>query len=102
MDLSELSAAAHAGDVQELQLLSLEGGLYLLRVQLKDGRTPLLRDASGAVRRWRSSTELREQLRELPVLPCVLLQEVVHDEMCGVRREPVAPLRLPLGLAEPW
>jgi len=35
-------------------------------------------------------------------VPCMLVQHVVHDELCGQRDGPVAPLRVPVGLASPW
>ncbi|WP_374438837.1 DUF6482 family protein [Pseudomonas panipatensis] len=97
MNLQELNAMAASGAVRELELLSLEGGLYVLRARLEQGMQTL-RDEQGETLRLRSTTHLRE----LPSLPCVLVQQVVHDEMCGVREGPVEALRLPLSLAEPW
>ena len=97
LDLAALTEQARAGTLHELELLSLEGGVYLLRARLSDG-WQLLRDARGESLRLRSTTHLRE----LPVPPpCVLVQQVVHDEMCGVRSGPIAPLRIPLNLAQP-
>lgn len=101
MNLQELNALAASGAVRELELLSLEGGLYVLRARLEQGMHTL-RDEQGDTLRLRSTTHLRELLRELPPLPCVLVQQVVHDEMCGAREGPVDALRLPLSLAEPW
>lgn len=102
LDLAALTEQARAGTLHELELLSLEGGVYLLRARLSEG-WQLLRDARGESLRLRSTTHLRELLRELPAPPpCVLLQQVVHDEMCGVRSGPIAPLRIPLNLAQPW
>ncbi|WP_434568602.1 DUF6482 family protein [Pseudomonas sp. Z3-8] len=101
MTLKDLVALAVEGRVVGLELLSLEGGIYLLRAQL-DGQTRTLLDESGRTLRVRSATHLRELLREVPRLPCMLVQQVVHDEMCGQREEPITPLRLPIFLDEPW
>ncbi|MPQ67863.1 MULTISPECIES: DUF6482 family protein [Pseudomonas] len=101
MNLQTLSEWAAEGRVQELELLSLEGGFYLLRARLEQGMRTLL-DARGEVLRLRSTSHVRELLRELPSLPCVLVQHVVHDEMCGMRDGPIEPLRLPFSLTSPW
>lgn len=103
MNLNTLSERARAGEALELELLSLEGGIYLLRVQSAQGVHHLL-DERGRVMHLRSSTHLRDLLDEhqVPALPCVLLQHVAHDEMCGRGAGPVEPLRLPLNLQRQW
>lgn len=101
MTLKELVELAVEGRVVGLELLSLEGGIYLLRARL-DRETRTLLDESGRTLRVRSTTHLRELLRDVPRVPCVLVHQVVHDEMCGQREQPIAPLRLPLFLDEPW
>ncbi|MDR6712518.1 hypothetical protein J2W83_002119 [Pseudomonas hunanensis] len=101
MNLHNLTKLAAAGKVKELELLSLEGGFYVLRALTAAGPVTLSDDHNQAVR-LRSTTELRELLADLPPLPCMLVQQVVHDEMCGQRDGPVAPLRVPLTLASPW
>ncbi len=99
--LEQLAQQLQQGQVDELQLHSLEGGLYILQACCGERLSPLT-DAYGQTLRLRSSTEVRALLRELPKVPCVLIQQVVHDEMCGQREHPVAPLRLPFGQDEPW
>ncbi|MFJ4385776.1 DUF6482 family protein [Pseudomonas sp. NPDC089408] len=101
MQLSAFGEHIANGHVDELELLSLEGGFYLLRALTGNGPITLS-DAHGQPLRLRSTTELRDLLGELPVVPCVLVQQVVHDEMCGQREGPVAPLRLPVSLASQW
>ncbi|MBA1380208.1 DUF6482 family protein [Pseudomonas brassicacearum] len=101
MTLKELLQVAVEGRVVELELLSLEGGIYLLRVRL-DREVHTLLDESGRSFRVRSTTHLRELLHDVPRLPCTLVQHVVHDEMCGQREGTIEPLRLPLFLDEPW
>ncbi len=84
MTLQELTDLAVDGRIHELELLSLEGGLYVLRARRGSGLYTLL-DESGKTLPVRSTTHLRELLRFVPRLPCVLVQQVVHDEMCGLR-----------------
>jgi hypothetical protein len=101
MNLQTLTELSVEGRVHELELLSLEGGIYVLRARL-DGGLLTLRDESGKTLNIRSTTHLRELLRFVPRLPCTLVQQVVHDEMCGQREGPIEPLRVPLFLDEPW
>lgn len=101
MNLSNLTERVTAGEVEALELLSLEGGFYILRAITSTGPVTLS-NAQGQAVRLRSSTELRQLLIDLPSVPCTLVQHVVHDEMCGQRDGPIAPLRLPLALASQW
>ena len=101
MTLEELNQMAAQGAIDELELCSLEGGFYVLLARTREGPQPLL-DATGETVQVRSITHLRELLRYTPTVPCVMVQQVVHDEMCGMRDGPVEPLRVPVGLSEPW
>ncbi|EFQ64813.1 DUF6482 family protein [Pseudomonas lactucae] len=101
MNLQTLSELAEKGEIQELQLLSLEGGFYIARVKLEHGEKTLL-DDNGKTLRLRSSTHLRDLLQRVPAFPCVLVQQCVHDEMCGVRDGAIGALRIPFSLAAPF
>ncbi|ANY87039.1 MULTISPECIES: DUF6482 family protein [Pseudomonas] len=101
MNLNTLAQRVLAGNVHALELLSLEGGFYVLRA-MSDTGPITLSDASGQALRLRSTTELRELLANLPPVPCTMVQQVVHDEMCGQSDGPAAPLRMPLTLASQW
>ncbi|MDB6442525.1 MULTISPECIES: DUF6482 family protein [Pseudomonas] len=101
MNLNNLAERVTAGEVQELELLSLEGGFYILRALTGTGPITLS-DAQGQPLRLRSTTELRQLLADMPAVPCMLVQQVVHDEMCGLRDGPVAPLRVPVSLTTQW
>lgn len=101
MNIQQLNEMAATGRINELEVLSLEGGFYVLRAFTGDG--PLsLHDEHGEVMRLRSTTEVRQVLADTPTLPCWLVQHVVHDEMCGLRDGPLAPLRVPLSMDRPW
>ena len=105
MDLQDMLKLATEGKICGLELLSLEGGFYLLRVQLQERCCTLL-DSDGQSMKLRSTTHLRELLSDLPAqappLSCVLVQYVVHDEMCGAREGPIEPLRMPVSLNSAW
>lgn len=101
MNLKRLIELSVEGDVNELELLSLEGGFYVLRA-LTDAGPQSLCDANGDVLRLRSTTEVRQLLVDMPPVPCTLVQQVVHDEMCGLRDGPVDPLRVPFTLSSQW
>ncbi|SDS54220.1 hypothetical protein SAMN05216421_1715 [Halopseudomonas xinjiangensis] len=105
MNLQELITLATDGQIRELELLSLEGGFYIVRAQLHDKARTLL-DSRGKAMHLHSATQLRDLLRDLPssapTMPCVLVQHVVHDELCGVRQGPIEPLRLPISLSLAW
>jgi len=101
MNLNALTQRVTAGEVRELELLSLEGGFYILRALTGAGPVTLIDDHGQPVR-LRSTTELRHLLADLPPVPCMLVQQVVHDEMCGQRDGPIAPLRVPVTLTTQW
>ncbi|UXY55193.1 DUF6482 family protein [Pseudomonas tohonis] len=101
MNLQQLGEAALAGRIEGLEVVSLEGGFYILQARLASGLERVL-DEQGKVLRLRSTTQLRDLLQGLPRLPCELVQHCVHDEMCGVREGPLEPLRLPLSLDSQW
>ncbi|QXI25674.1 DUF6482 family protein [Pseudomonas vanderleydeniana] len=101
MNLRHLGELAATGAISELELLSLEGGFYVLRALTEAGPQTLC-DARGEVLHLRSTTELRQLLADVPPLRCTLVQQVVHDEMCGQRDGPVEPLRVPVSLASQW
>lgn len=101
MNLQALNDLAVNGQIRELELLSLQGGFYLARARLDSGQLTLLDDGAKPMR-LRSVTHLRELLQLAPPFPCVLVQQCVHDEMCGRRDGPIEALRIPFSLAAPW
>ncbi|MEO1830167.1 MAG: DUF6482 family protein [Pseudomonas sp.] len=101
MTLAELVSRANEGQVHALEVLSLQGGRYMLRAQLADG-CQTVQDRRGKRYCLRSTSEVRALLGQCPVLqalPCALVQYVAHDEACAARSGPVEPLRLPLRVA---
>jgi hypothetical protein len=101
LNLQTLIEQASKGEIRELELLSLEGGIYLARVTQDHGQFTLLNDAAQPLH-LRSVSHLRDLLQLVPPFPCVLVQQCVHDEMCGVREGPIDSLRIPFSLKEPF
>ena len=97
MNLKTLTEHAANSEIRELELLSLEGGFYLVRIRLDNGQFTLLDDAAKPMH-LRSIIHLRDLLQTVPAFPCVLVQQCVHDEMCGRDTGPVEDLRMPFSL----
>jgi len=68
MNLQELNAFAIAGKVDELNLISLEGGIYLLEARMHGAAYPLS-DASGGMFHLRSVEHAREVLHAFQPCP---------------------------------
>jgi hypothetical protein len=98
LNLQMLTTLANKGEVREMELLSLEGGFYLARVSMDHGQFTLLDDTAKPMH-LRSVSQLRGLLQAVPPFPCVLVQQCVHDEMCGRREGPIEALRIPFSLA---
>ncbi|WP_137887341.1 DUF6482 family protein [Pseudomonas sp. 2FE] len=89
MNLHDLSTHARAGHVDELNLISIEGGNYYLLEARVGGRPFTLKDGQGHILHLRSVEHARELLHPLPQLPAFhLVQAEVHDEMCGMPEGP--------------
>ena len=101
MKLHELIEQARGGQVERLELISIEGGIYLLDIH-RHGRRHSLHDERGAVWHLRSVEHARDLLRELPELPFQLVQQSPYDEMCGLAEGAREPLRVTIGLRSQW
>ena len=101
MNLPQLLLHAQHGQVEELNLISIEGGIYLLEIRI-GGQPQLLRDERGQTLRLRSVEHARDLPQERPPLPFYLIHAVVHEEMCGLPAGPQQRLRVPISLASQW
>ncbi len=101
MTENELAEHLHAGSIDELNLISIEGGIYLLEAR-SQGVVQLLRGERGETRHLRSVEHARELLRELPPVPFHLVHAVVHDEMCGMPVDKREALRVPISFESKW
>ena len=95
MNLQELNAYAVAGKVDELNLISMEGGIYLLEARMHGAAYPLS-DPKGQMLTLRSVEHARDLLHNFPVLPFNLVHTSVHDEMCGLSGSVDESLKMPL------
>jgi len=101
MNLSDLAWHANAGRIDALELISLEGGIYILDIYLQGQRHALV-DERGSVYHLRSVEHARDLLRDLPELPFHLVQQSPYDEMCGLADGVREPLRVPIGMRSQW
>lgn len=97
MNLQEMNAYAIAGKVDELNLISLEGGIYVLEARMHGAAYPLS-DAQGHMFNLRSVEHAREVLQSFPQLPFNLIHTSVHDEMCGLSGDVEGSLKVPITL----
>ncbi|MFI8372590.1 DUF6482 family protein [Pseudomonas helleri] len=97
MNLQTLTEHAVNSEIRELELLSLEGGFYLVRIRLDDGLFTLFDDRAKPMH-LRSITQLRDLLQTVRAFPCVLVQQCAHDEMCGRDTGSVEEMRIPFSL----
>ncbi|MFJ5235375.1 DUF6482 family protein [Pseudomonas neuropathica] len=95
MNLQELNAFAIARKVDELNLISMEGGIYLLEARIHGAAYPLS-DPKGKMLTLRSVEHARDLLHAFPVLPFNLVHTSVHDEMCGLGGSIDECLKVPL------
>lgn len=101
MNLHDLSSHARAGHIEALELISIEGGIYLLDIY-QAGQRHCLRDEQGRIWHLRSVEHARDLLQELPELPFHLVQQSPYDEMCGLAEGRREPLRVPISMRSQW
>ena len=98
MRLQELNAHAIAGRIDELNLISIEGGVYYLLEARMHGAAFTLDDRHGAALHLRSVEHAREVLHATPELPFHLIHTAVHDEMCGMPGNSADKMKVPMPL----
>ncbi|MDD0975090.1 DUF6482 family protein [Pseudomonas fontis] len=101
MNLHDLNTQARAGHVQELNLIAIEGGDYLLEARVH-GRPHPLADVRGRRLRAHSLDEARGWLQRLPDMPLNLVHWSVQDEMCGMSGTPEEDLKMPISRRSAW
>ncbi|MFJ3483615.1 DUF6482 family protein [Pseudomonas sp. NPDC090202] len=101
MNLQELTAHANAGRIDELNLISMEGGIYLLEARMQGAAHPL-NDAQGKTMHLRSVEHARDVLHSVSKMPLNLVHAVVHDEMCGMQDTDEQVVRVPMSIRSAW
>jgi hypothetical protein len=100
MNLHDLSTHAQAGRIDELSLISLEAGIYLLEARMEGRAHPILTE-QGKTLNLRSVEHARDVLQDMPPLPFFLVHSSVHDEMCGMPSADNS-LRVPIAFRSGW
>ena len=101
MNLQTLLEEAQASRVTAVDLVSLEGGFYLLNIQAND-KSYVLHDDGGRVMHLRSVEHARSLLSEMPKFPFYLVHSSAYDEMCGLAEGVRDPLRVPISMRSAW
>ena len=101
MKLSMLRQNALAGAVEALDLISLEGGTYVLEARVS-GQRFSVRDELAKVLHFRSVQHARDLLSDFPRIPLHLVHAEIHDEMIGMPVVRHEPLRVPISMTAAW
>jgi hypothetical protein len=101
MTLEELTRLARNGALDALDLLSLEGGIYLLEAHSGCKRS-IVKMNDGSTLRLRSTQHARQVLEGFPEVPFHLVHNEAHDEMCGMPSGKREPLRVPISIRSTW
>lgn len=101
MKLHDLLNHAHTGQLDALNLISLEGGTYVLEARI-GGQALCVHNEQGGVLHLRSVEHARDLLLGMPEVPFHLVHAEVHDEMCGMPPAASEPLRVPISLRSAW
>lgn len=95
MDLDQLSKHIKAGEIEELDLVSIEGGSYVIHARMQ-GQSHAVSSPKGGVLHVASVDEARKCLSSMKEVPLFIVHPVVYDEMVGhadsdheVSREPI-------------
>ncbi|WDY57331.1 DUF6482 family protein [Pseudomonas sp. PSKL.D1] len=101
MNLQQLNTEARAGHVDEVNLIAIEGGDYLLEARVK-GRAHPLADNRGERLRVRSVEDARTVLQTIPMVSMNLVHWSVQDEMVGMGSHPEEDLKVPISPRSAW
>ncbi|CAI3793923.1 hypothetical protein GLGCALEP_00896 [Pseudomonas sp. MM221] len=101
MNLHQLNLEARAGHVDEVNLIAIEGGDYLIEARLK-GRAHPLSDTRGERLRVHSVEDARKLLQTIPMVSMNLVHWSVQDEMCGMGAHPEEDLKVPISQRSAW
>lgn len=101
MKLSLLRQTALAGNVDALDLISLEGGTYVLEAR-SGGGSFSVRDEQGRVLHFRSVEHARDLLHDFPMIPFHMVHAEIHDEMIGMPVVRHEPLRVQISMRAAW
>jgi hypothetical protein len=88
MKVEEVASSVKAGQVEELKLVSVEGGSYTLHATV-GGKSERVLNAQGDTLHVASVDQARKLLVDVPdTVPLYLVQPAVYDEMVGLDSGP--------------
>ncbi len=88
MKVDEVASNVKAGQVEELRLVSVEGGSYTLHATVA-GTSERVLNAQGETLHVASVDQARKLLVDVPdTVPLYLVQPAVYDEMVGLDSGP--------------
>jgi hypothetical protein len=82
LNIDTLSRHVKAGEIHEINLVSMEGGSYVLHA-LIDQRSVPIEDSHGKTLHIASVEEARKVLSGVPDAKLFLVQATAYDEMVG-------------------
>jgi butyrate kinase len=82
MDLDKLSKYVKAGEIEEIDLVSVEGGSYVIHARM-NGESHAVSSANGEVLHVASVEEARKCLSSTQEVKLFIVHPVVYDEMVG-------------------
>ncbi|AKT31239.1 DUF6482 family protein [Pseudomonas syringae pv. actinidiae] len=83
LNIQDLTKHVKDKKVDELDLISMEGGSYVLHA-LVDGKSVPVQDSTGKPLHVASLEEARKVLSAVPDVKLFMTQAVAHDEMVGL------------------
>jgi len=95
MDLDQLGKHIKAGDIEELDLVSIEGGSYVIHARMQ-GKSHAVYTPKGDVLHVASVEEARKCLSSMQEVPLFIVHPVVYDEMVGHQKSELQVERQPI------
>ncbi|RWU25635.1 cation transporter [Pseudomonas alkylphenolica] len=101
MNLQQLSSEARAGHVEELNLIALEGGDFIIEARVNGHAHPLA-DKHGQRVKVHSVVDAQRLLDGLPTVPMHMVHWSMDDEMVGGSSTGDGDLKIPMPRRSAW
>ncbi|MFJ1338541.1 DUF6482 family protein [Pseudomonas caricapapayae] len=101
MNLQQLNTEAKAGHVEELNLIAIEGGDFIIEARVKGHAHPLA-DKHGQRVKVHSVVDAQRLLGGLPAVPVHMVHWSMDDEMCGGGSAGDGDMKIPMPRRSAW